>query len=136
MDFIDYPNVIVNDNRVYKWSFNVVKMFFQSDRSKGIGGMEPEAIAGILLACIFAFFILTYTLLLQCWWKCKMKRRVGRHDNFICASDLMSSDGKGDCACFAQAVISTWEQVDLEKCISGDRASDKSYLETLAGKTS
>jgi hypothetical protein len=100
---------------------------------RGGGGLEIEAAAGILLASIFAFFILTYTLFLQCWWRCNKRQNKHNHDSTASTAAKMEDD----CACFAQTVTSTWEQVDLEKCLSGGSVKTTTICDAAsAGKTS
>lgn len=79
--------------------------------------VEIEVIAAVLIAGIFAFFILVYTLFLQCWWKCR-NRRQKLNNNMTSKVTAGDSDGGGgsssQCVCYSQTA---WEQVDLEKCL-------------------
>ena len=87
----------------------------------GNGGLEIETMAGILLASIFAFFILTYTVFLQCWWKCRSGRRREKAAKATAAAadnDEAAGEAGDDCSCFAQTVFSTWERVDVDKMLA------------------
>ena len=80
--------------------------------------VEIEVIAAILIAGIFAFFILVYTLVLQCWWKCRHRQK---HSS-LAKSTTAGSDSAShpNCACYAQTA---WEPVDLEKCLAESEQS-------------
>ena len=90
------------------------------------GGLEIETAAGILMASIFAFFILTYTVFLQCWWRCRRgqrRRQEGAKAGKAAAEknrESSSAEDEGEeCSCFAQTIFSTWEQVDTDKLLAG-----------------
>ena len=88
------------------------------------GGLQIETAAGILMASIFAFFILTYTVFLQCWWRCQRSRERRRtpekaEKNEVSLEKEVGAAGQGEgCSCFAQAMFSTWEQVDMDKLLA------------------
>ena len=88
----------------------------------GDSGLQIETAAGILMASIFAFFILTYTVFLQCWWRCQRSRERRRTPEKAEKNEVSlekeggAAAGQGEgCSCFAQAMFSTWEQVDMDK---------------------
>ena len=79
-----------------------------NSRTESMEELEIEVIAAILMATIFAIFILIYLVMLQCWWwfsELKKSRSVAH----------VVSDSQ--CSCFAQTA---WEPVDadLEKYLS------------------
>ena len=88
------------------------------------GGLQIETAAGILMASIFAFFILTYTVFLQCWWRRQRSRERRRtpekaEKNEASLEKEGGAAGQGEgCSCFAQAMFSTWEQVDMDKLLA------------------
>ena len=73
--------------------------------------MEIEVIAALLIAGIFALFIITYVVFLQCWWRFSDMRKRKKGLSGVGSDRIDSSD---HCACFAQHA---WEPIDLEKCI-------------------
>ena len=89
------------------------------------GGLQIETAAGILMASIFAFFILTYTVFLQCWWRYQLSRERRRTPEKAEKGDTslekegVAAAGQGEgCSCLAQAMFSTWEQVDMDKLLA------------------
>ena len=102
-------------------SYSVQNREVQQQRD---GGLQIETAAGILMASIFAFFILTYTVFLQCWWRCQRSRERRRRPEKAEAEKgdaslekEVAAAGEG-CSCFAQAMFSTWEQVDMDKLLA------------------
>ena len=92
----------------------------QRDEGDGDSSLEIETMAGILLASIFAFFILTYTVFLQCWWRCRRGRRREKAAKAaaVAESDEAAGEAGDDCSCFAQTVFSTWERVDVDELLA------------------
>ena len=100
----------------------------QPEQRDGGGGLQIETAAGILMASIFAFFILTYTVFLQCWWRCRRGQRRRRRlleaeaktekgREAAAAASEDAAEGE-ECSCFAQTIFSTWEQVDMGKLLA------------------
>ena len=91
------------------------------DGAASDGGPQIETAAGILMASIFAFFILTYTVFLQCWWRCKRRPSEEAGEEAAAAEKHRESetgDAGEECSCFAQTIFSTWEQVDVDKLLA------------------
>lgn len=102
-------------------------------RSPG-GGMEIEVAAALLLAGIFAFFILVYTVFLQCWWKCRQRWKpvqggtAGAAECGGGAAGAAKGSGaadspSGQCSCFRQT---SWEPIDLAKYLQQQAAASGS----------
>ena len=85
----------------------------------GVGGPQIETAAGILMASIFAVFVLIYTVFLQCWWRCKRRPyEAGEEAAAEKNRESETGDAGEECSCFAQTIFSTWEQVDVDKLLA------------------
>lgn len=98
-------------------------------------GIEIEIAAAILIASIFAVFIFIYTVLLQCWWKCRDRKPWGRVVKT--KTRKAKKRGKhGKCACFAQLAFEPVEDLEkhlIEECsMSSSRASTSSSSSTIS----
>lgn len=107
----------------------------QESEEKQKSDSEIELIGALLIVTLFGLFILTYLVLLQCWWRCGerwlRKRRLSNESQ----DNKVKGKGKGvikaiwkrkkkkkkvkdldveSCPCFSQ---NAWEPVDLQKCL-------------------
>ena len=115
----------------------------QSGRSAEVDddGLEIEIVAGILIASIFAVFICIYTVLLQCWWRCRDRKYPSWNKALRKGKKNKSRNRKSKtgCSCFTQL---TWEPVDdlekhlIEECSVASVSSGASTSCSSASATS